>query len=451
MYYKIAPNYNFKPFVLKGDGQEDRPYILKLAPQDDKLELEWLDLKDNGNDACFAYISYDDRNYERKELTANRVVLDVLPERDGWIYLETKDGRQSRKRPFRSGFYPGKVINYNHPDDGQFEFSGRYLGDPSILRLDEKTLLIFMDTFSANMGMNLGFLFRSSDNGKTWSYVTDIFPVCWGMLFEHKGNVYILAVTREYGDLEILESTDKGETWHGAIIDRGSEHCLNLGYHKGLGPVLKYNGRLWFALEYGAWAKNKFMPMVYSVGEDEDLMEISNWKRSGLFTLDERIKGAQVSWGAIEGNLVVTPEGEIVNILRHGPTKALVLRVNKNDPQADLEFKEFIDFPIAYTKFYIQKQDGIYYAMGNPSPFRNVLELYCSDDLHVWQKKKTLLDLSRYPAKHTGIQYPTFILEGNELRTVLRVAFNGANNFHDSNCITYQVFTVNGGDNESIE
>lgn len=442
MFYKTNPDYNFKPFILKGDGNEDKPYILRMAPQDDKLEFEWIDLKDRENNNCTAFISYDNKNFEKIPMHGNHAVLEVLPERDGWIYIETNDGRRSSTRPFRSGFYPGKVINYNHPDDNQYEFSGRYLGDPSILRLADGTLLVFMDTFAANMGMNLGFLFRSKDNGKTWDYVTDILPVCWGMLFEHKGKIYILAVTKEYGDLEIIESNDNGESWHGVIVDRGSGHCLNMGWHKGLGPIIKYNGRIWFALEYGAWAKNKFMPVVFSVGEDEDLMDINNWKHSGFFTADESLKGAEVSWGAIEGNLVVTPEGEIVNILRHGPNKALVLAVDKNNPEGDLKFKEFVDLPIAYSKFYIQKHDGMYYAMGNLSPFRNVLELYVSKDLHVWKKKKTLLDYSRYPARHTGIQYPTYIIEGNELKTVLRVGFNGANNFHDSNCITYNVFTI---------
>ena len=184
------------------------------------------------------------------------------------------------------------------------------------------------------------------------------------------------------------------------------------------------------------------MPVIYSVGENEDLMDINNWKHTAFFTLDGSLEGAEVSWGAIEGNLVVTPQGEIVDILRHGPNKAVVLSVDKNNPEADLKFKEFIDLPIAYSKFYIQQHDGIYYAMGNASPFRNVLELYFSEDLHIWKKKKTLLDLSRYPARQTGIQYPTFFIENNELRTVLRVGFNGANSYHDSNCITYHVFTI---------
>ena len=442
MYYKTMPDYHFKPFIVKGGGQEDKPYILRMAPQDDRLEFEWMDLSDRSNRTCTAYISYDNHNFEKREVQSNHVVLEVLPERDGWIFLETADGRKSNKRPFRSGYYPGKVINYNHPDDTQYEFSGRYLGDPSILRLADGTILAFMDTFAANMGMNLGFLFRSDDDGKTWNYVTDILPVCWGMLFENKGNVYILAVTKECGDLELLESLDQGETWHGIVVGRGTGQCWNMGYHKGLGPILRHNGRIWFALEYGGWGKNKFMPVIYSVGENEDLMDINNWKHTAFFTLDGSLEGAEVSWGAIEGNLVVTPQGEIVDILRHGPNKAVVLSVDKNNPEADLKFKEFIDLPIAYSKFYIQQHDGIYYAMGNASPFRNVLDLYFSEDLHIWKKKKTLLDLSRYPARQTGIQYPTFFIENNELRTVLRVGFNGANSYHDSNCITYHVFTI---------
>ena len=74
MFYKTNPDYNFKPFILKGDGNEDKPYILRMAPQDDKLEFEWIDLKDRENNNCTAFISYDNKNFEKIPLHSNHAV-----------------------------------------------------------------------------------------------------------------------------------------------------------------------------------------------------------------------------------------------------------------------------------------------------------------------------------------------------------------------------------------
>ncbi len=440
MYFKTSVDYSYTPYVIPNGEQVDLPYVITLAPQDDKVKFEWVDLKNPSNTECSAFLSYNGFEYEEVKISSNLAVMNVTPEKDCFLYIQTKDGRKSIPRPFRSGHYPGTVINYINPEDKQYIFSGRFLGSPFILKTTKGTLFVSLDYFDGAQGQNFAQIYRSDDNGKTWQYVTDLFPAFWASLFEHNDKLYAVTLSHEYGDLTVLESLDEGKTWHGIVLSRGSGHFRHPGWHKNTAPVVKHNGRIWIGIEFGTWTTTQFSMSVLSIDENADFMNIENWTIAEHYILDKDLPDAENTWGGIEGNVVVTPDGELVNILRHGKKKALVLSIDKDNPKAKLKFKEFIDFPMAYTKFDIKQDGDTYYAMGNLSPNRNILDLYTSKDLKTWTKKKTLLDMSSYPAKYVGIQYPTFFIEGNKLKTVLRVAYNGADTFHNSNCISYFEF-----------
>lgn len=442
MYFKTQPDYGYKPFLVPGGGQEGRPYITRIAPQNDIVEFEWYDLADRDNDACTVFLTYDYVKYEKIRIKGNRCSIRVAQERDGAFYLETDDGRQSNRRPFRSGYYPGKVIAYNHPDDKQYDYSGVYLGSPSIVRLENGDLLASFDYFAVAQGMNLSTLLRSTDDGDTWKFVTDIFPSMWATLFTVGNRVYIATASKEYGDMQILESLDNGESWHGIVLDRGIGQYMNMGYHKAPTPVVKHNGRIYIAIEYGSWGKGKFMPAVYSIDENADFMDIGQWVRTPLFALEQNEYPLIVPWGAIEGNMVEMPDGTLVDILRHSQDKAVVLALDESNPAGKLRFFTTMDFAAAYTKFHIIKHDKKYYAMGNPSPYRNRLVLYVSDDALHWKEEKTLIDLSDYSAKLVGVQYPSFFIEDGVAYAVIRTAFNGADDFHNNNCITFHKFKL---------
>ena len=141
--------------------------------------------------------------------------------------------------------------------------------------------------------------------------------------------------------------------------------------------------------------------------------------------------------GAIEGDMVELPDGTIADILRHSAEKTVMLTLDKNNPYGQLRFDGLCDFEATYTKFHIVKYCGKYYAAGNPSPYRNTLVLYDSYDAVHWRKNRTLIDLSDYPAKLVGVQYPSFFIEADTVYLALRTAFNGADDFHNNNCITF--------------
>ena len=148
----------------------------------------------------------------------------------------------------------------------------------------------------------------------------------------------------------------------------------------------------------------------------------------------------------IEGTPVITPEGELVNIMRFGKYgKALVYKVNTNDPHAPLSYSRCMDFPANYSKFMIKRDEvsGYYYSVGtmayNPEKTntRNLLSLLRSADLKTWETVVDLLDYRDCDPALVGFQYVDFEIEGDDIIFLCRTAINGAKNYHDANYSTF--------------
>lgn len=330
------------------------------------------------------------------------------------------------------------MVNYLAPQDTQYNFSGKFLASPSIVRLKNGDLLASMDIFALHYASKLSVICRSKNNGVDWEYVTELFPSFWTSLFTNGDNVYAVSLSEEYGDLQLLESCDDGISWHGIVLEKGIGYS-NMGFHRAPTPIIRHNGRIWFSMEYGCWECTKFMPVVFSADENADLMDVSSWTHSEFFEITADLPGIEkekIGIG-IEGNLVVAPDGNMYNLLRHGKEKVLVLRVDTENPEGKMEFDSFVKTPFSFSKFYIQKVADAYYCMGNVSPYRNTLALFKSNDIKNWEYHKTIVDYSKLPAQSVGCQYPSYIIEDDTVYTLARTAVNGANNFHDSNCITF--------------
>ena len=167
------------------------------------------------------YVSY---NY--LEDTTNFNVI------QGIMKIEASENKKSRIRLARCGESVGAAVNYLHPDDEAYAFSGRYLCSPSLVRHPDGYLLASMDLFAGNHPQNLTLIFRSDDDGKTWHYVSELMPCFWGKLFIHKGELYMLSCSTEYGDLLIGRSDDGGKTWGApTTLLRGSCPCKEVGWY----------------------------------------------------------------------------------------------------------------------------------------------------------------------------------------------------------------------------
>lgn len=261
----------------------------------------------------------------------------------------------------------------------------------------------------------------------------------------HDGRLYMLGMSTEYGDVLIGYSEDEGSTWsEPTVILRGSGQTSEKGSHKAPCVICKSHGRLWTAIEYGAWAKNTFSSGVLSIDCNADLMIAENWTCSEFLPYDKNWENAPDTAGTIEGNVVELPDGGLVNCLRLNiEHKMLILRIDPQNPQNQEEFVKIVDFIPGHSKFEIKKHtDGYYYAFGNNKPLRNVLSIFRSKDIFNWEFVKDILNYADMDKDYVGFQYPSFIFEGDEILVLVRTAFDGAESFHDNNYLTFHRISI---------
>ncbi len=433
--------WDYKPYVPIGEITDAQvPFICRAAPSIDKIEVEWFHKNYEGKHSIF-YSKTGSEEWQSFPVSERTFTIEELEKNtDYMLYITSDNGAKSNTRIARTGFVPGTVVNYLHPTDSQYSFSGQYLCSPSIIKLPSGTLLASMDVYAKAAPQNLTLIFRSEDKGNTWQYLTDLFPCFWGKMFLHNGALYMLSVSNEYGDLLIGRSDDEGFTWTTpTVIARGSCNSNEKGNHKAPVPILKSHGRLWTACEFGCWSKRQFKSALYSIDEGDDLLKADNWACTGYTEYCEDWPGAvQGRVGGIEGNVAESPEGNIFNILRYTENKALILKADPYNPEEKQKFYKFIEFPLAHTKFEIQKhKNGIYYAMGNIFPGRTVLSIYTSEDLDHWQFMCDIVNYSEMDIKEVGFQYPSFCFDEDSLLLLSRTAFNKPASFHNSNYITF--------------
>jgi hypothetical protein len=361
-------------------------------------------------------------------------------------------------RLVRPGEVPGTVINYIHPEDYTYGFSGRSPASPSIEKLPDGRLVASHDVYWGKAGQNLTKIFRSADEGKTWQFIADLYPCFWGKLFMHRGSLYMLAISTEYGELLIGRSEDGGETWTKPtkLMEGGSREAG--GPHKAPMPVIEHNGRLWTAIDHGSWSIGGHGSGVVSAPADADLLDAASWEATPFLPYDPQWPGAIVggkSPGLLEGNVVVTPSNGLVNLLRYqtvGGTpdrgRAVYLHIDPERPDAALTFGKVIAFHGNMSKFsiYYDKPSGKYWSLVNRvtsdnAAQRNILTLVSSPDLEQWDIVKDVLDYEHngWPEdnKKVGFQYVDWIFDGDDILYASRTAINGAHNYHNANYLTF--------------
>jgi len=428
-------------------------YICRLAPGVDTIHLEWLAVVAGQYDV-FARVRGADAAYTHAGTTAGTEfdLTGLETDTDYEFYVQA-GSLKSRVRLARTGRTVGTVVNYLHPDDEVYAFSGRYLCSPSLLRLPDGGLLASMDLFAPEHPQNLTLIFRSDDDGRTWHHLSELMPCFWAKLFLHKGDVYALACSTEYGDLLIGKSTDGGKTFGAPVtLLRGSnaKHG-NTGVHKNPQNIHIYNGRLYETLEWGSWNNQEYRhaAMVMSCAVDDDLLIPENWsitepQRFEHFTPE--LADLPANSMTIEGTLVTAPDGKLLNIMRFEKFgHALVYEVDTVDHEAPLCYRRLMEFPANFSKFMIQYDpiSEAYYTVCTrlhetaDRRTRNLLSLMVSKDLVRWRVACDLLDYRHEDRTKIGFQYPDFMFEGDDILYLCRTALNNAHNHHDANYSTF--------------
>ena len=446
---KGSRNIHFRPyFPYNRQSDAARPYICRLAPDADSVLLEWL-AREEGTHTLFIAKLGEDPLYHQSIKPGIVRAMGLEEGNEYELFIESPSGLRSNVRLIRTSVVPegATVINYLHPKDKQYDFSGNCLCSPSLVRTPGGTLLAGMDVFGVDCGQNTSILFSSSDNGITWHYVTDLYPLFWANLFLHKGAVYALGQTQEYGDLLLVRSDDEGRTWsEPSLLFYGScWRCCSGGLQHTPTQLTRYNGRLYTSFEYGNWTGADFLPGVLSVDENSDLMQPENWHLSALVQYEGKWKEESGRKGEnIEGNLIVGPDGQLYDIMRDRVGEWLIMRVNTEDPDAPPEFVALEEAPVTTSMFRVFPYKGKYLLITNrkteetaakfsSGPFRNVLSAFVSDDLKSFRLVKDLIDFRNHDPIHYAFQYPSYICDDDGVRITIRAAFNEAENFHNAN------------------
>lgn len=349
---------------------------------------------------------------------------------------------------------PGVIINHIPAAEG------RYVGSPSLAILPDGAYVASHDEFGPKSHSGVAatsHIFRSEDKGATWKCVATINPAFWSNLFVHRGALYLMGTSKEYGDLLIRRSTDGGHTWT-EPLDATSGLLSRGAYHTAPMPVIEHNGRIWRSFEDASspagWGE-KFKAFVMSAPVDADLLRADSWQFTNMLARDPKwLDGTFRGW--LEGNAVVTPRGAIVDMLRvdyrPGPELAAVVRISKDGKSASFRpARDFIRFPGGAKKFVIRHDDQSrrYWALATPrldkhadvdaAKARNALAVMSSRDLRKW----TIHDIVLYhPDIEThAFQYPDWLFDGDDIAVVSRTAYEdglgGAPRAHDANFMTF--------------
>ena len=447
--YHLWSYHPYSPLIFeKGDI-----YICRIVPHARGIHFEWLAQGDGKYSVYYRERETGDFMLWG-ETSDTHCDIEELKDKTDYEFYVTSGELKSRIRLARCGTAVGNsVVNYLHPDDEAYAFSGRYLCSPSMVRHPDGFLLASMDLYAHAHPQNLTLIFRSDDNGVSWHYVSELMPCFWGKLFIHKGELYMLSCSTEYGDLLIGKSTDGGKTFPAPVcLLRGSNGKNgNCGVHKNPQNLVSFNGRLYGTLEWGSWGNKEFghAAMVMSCDENDDLLIPENWSFSAPVKFSPFVPELQElpsNTMSIEGTLVISPEEQLLNIMRFGKyNTALVYEVNTADHDAPLSFSHLMEFPANYSKFMIKPdpQSNSYYTVATRvySPekkgARNLLSLMRSRNLQHWEVVTDLMDFRNEDDKHIGFQYVDFEIEGDDIIFLCRTAMNGAHNFHNTNYSTF--------------
>ena len=382
-----------------------------------------------------------------------------------------------------------------------------YLHDPSILRLESGNLLVSLNYHGPGSARSiedqecLTSIYRSSDQGESWSILTHVNHCFAANLFTHRGAVYLLGMDRRFGSICIRRSDDGGNTWSRlapegpdpARIVGSAEAALRTSaqricagrlfqggpgedppnYHSSVMPVLESGGRIYRSFEDCApkdWSGihadssiRRMQAFVISAPADSDLLDPANWCMSNKLPYDAAYSSGwenpPIKPGWLEGNVVETPASALWNIIRVNTDpvvdKAAIIHIHDEGRRVSFDpASDFIDLPGGMTKFAIRRdpESGLYCMLcnNNTDPRypnqRNVLSLFSSVDLIQWELCKTLIeDDSGLPwedsIEQVAFQYPDWQFDGDDIIYVLRTAYGGAADYHDANRITFHRLT----------
>ena len=445
-------SWNHTPYTLLHARQRDREFfVCQILPGHESFAFAFRDAVESAHTLLWKVRG--EENWNEMPLSGMKGEVKNLSESTDYAFCvrREQDGETTRIRLVRPGKPDGVIVNYLHPEDEIYAFSGRYLCSPSILQLPSGRMLAGMDLYGPKMAQNLTLIFESLDGGESWEYVTELYPCFWGELFYHQGKVYMMGMACEYGDLLIGVSEDEGHTWQPPVRIFPGSNANEIGPHKAPMPVLNKDGYLYTAIDYGCWKYGGHANCILSIKEEEDLLNPANWRLTFPWEFESDHPGMPEGElrKCLEGNAVDAPDGSIVNMLRlqqdrANPNVGHAVILKMQDQDEALVFDKVVEFPLgANSKFVVFREGEWYVAVGNEwfdpaqPKARSILSAAISKDLVNWEVAERIIDERQQDANAVAFQYPDAQMAGDDLIVLSRTAWNGANNYHNANMITF--------------
>lgn len=354
-----------------------------------------------------------------------------------------------------------------------------YAGGPGLIRAND-TLFCCYDYFGSHAEQGNSFLSVSEDDGLTWTVRSSFPDTIWPTVWQHTdGNLYLFSLSSSSGNIEVRKSTDFGFSWTSPASLCGTGLPLPSpvagdappNYHRasGLQP-LYYDGHLFFACEnIDPFSLNSgFKPFVLYVEESSDLIVPTNWKASNQVSRGT-LPFVDPDFGTLEGSVVVDDFGQI-NLVYRGTGNYGSANVNKGviwpvtwtgsiATVTSWSPSHIKDVPGGQAKIPVFKYDGYIYSISNQnvdvSQFqrnRSVLIRTPSNDLDAWSVHQVLVDQDQVELKtgmtesnsraYHSFQYSGFFIEDGYIYAAYRVAWSGADSWHNTNYVGFSRFTL---------
>lgn len=338
---------------------------------------------------------------------------------------------------------PGTVISHSPKS------SNKYIGSPSIAILPNGDYVAAHDFFgpASNESTNpVTQVFRSTDQGQTWTLASSMTGQFWSSLFVHNDELYIFGASKNIGDLRIRRSTDGGSTW--TTPTNAANGVLRAGSY-GSAPthVEIHDGKIWIAAQFQS------SPVALSAPVGANLLSAGSWTVSNVLPRDPNwFDGEFIRWS--EAQVVASPDHGVVLLPKVGELPYTAL-IHANSTTGQVTFNDqtgFVPLPGAEKKFGARYDpvSGRYFATTNivlpahandlaPSQIRNTAAILSSADLRDWNVEGLFLYA---PSTATqAFQYLDFEIDGADLAVVSRTAYDdgvgGPRNNHDSNLMTF--------------
>ncbi|MFL1683083.1 MULTISPECIES: sialidase family protein [Bacteroidales] len=328
--------------------------------------------------------------------------------------------------------------------------SGKYIGTPSIVKMPGGDFIASHDFFGPSCKSDIVHVYRSSDKGKNWHFLSEVDDTFWAGLFNINDTLYLLGVKGSNRNLAIRKSYDEGKTWTQASILKEGH------YHGSSTPVVFAGGRVYKGYDHlGKDTGKRWMSgnrsFVMSAPVASDLTDPDNWLYS-----DEIVKPASMDGtGWLETNAVMGPDGKIKGITRVANESGLIAGYYSliNDTTVDITSIGTINFLGGATKFNIRWDEKTkrYWSLANYPPdvlrkpkmraggMRSVLALISSENLKDW--KLNAIILASDNVTYHGFQYVDWLFDGEDIIVACRTGYEdgmgGSDNAHNSNYMTF--------------